>query len=143
MRQAQGASADVAATIPTSCPASVLTVAELWEQPRLHGSFEKGVGRGSTAWHGRGGARCWRGTARPASGWQSCGGLSPAFVPYSARSTVPISWPGARSAIHDNHSAWHACTHRIENAHPCGCREGDRGRYNLVIEITSEPASLL
>ena len=39
----------MAATIPTSCPASVLTVAELWEQPHLHGSFEGGVGRGSTA----------------------------------------------------------------------------------------------
>ena len=65
------------------------------------------------------------------------------FVSYSVRSTRPIDWPAARSAIRDNHSAWHACTHRIENAHPCGCREGDRGRYNLVIEITSEPASLL
>ena len=39
----------MAATTPTSCPASVLTVAELWEQPHLHGSFEGGVGRGSTA----------------------------------------------------------------------------------------------
>ena len=39
----------MAATTPTSCPASVLTVAELWEQPHWHGSFEGGVGRGSTA----------------------------------------------------------------------------------------------
>ena len=49
MRQAQGASANAAATTPTSCPTSVLVVPEYWEQPHLQGDFEGGVGRGSTA----------------------------------------------------------------------------------------------
>ena len=98
------------ATTPTSCPASVLVVPEYWEQPHLQGSIEGGVGRGSTAWHGRvgqgagAGPRILRLECRSVVGWHHHSGSTYPGAQSCQIGPAPVLQSGAETA-HRTHGS--------------------------------------